>query len=210
MTKANHRLRTAQDSIAAEQRRVEDILARDRDTSLPDRAGHEGRSPIYVPVKGERKVHGARIRNEGHCTICRLKFRKNITDLQHAAASRLQDDHAQAGLATIPGAKLEVGGCAYGPVEISQIKIDAEARLSKALTAVGTSARYLLEQIAINDCSAGEVADILRITRNAVLPALRVALDALSAHYGLSGSAREGSRIRTFHPFQDDNFSPSD
>ncbi len=179
-----------------------------RDPLLADGAGHDGRAPNLVDVGGisekEKRDRTVLQRNASHCTLCRLNFRKHITDLQLKAGERLQDDHAKAGLASIPGAKLEVGGCIYGPIDICDIKIDASKRMEIALMAVGTSGRFLLKQVVLEDMTLEKVSQMMRVKKNAVLPALRVVLDALAAHYGLSarpGDREQRSRIRFLRPF---------
>jgi hypothetical protein len=190
-----------------------------------EKHGCDGRPPIKVEgitdLKGRARVD----RNTNHCTLCRLhhlgylKDRVSdnshdavaISDMRHRAGEKLQDDHAASGLSTIKGtpSSLEGGGSACGPAEIAQMKIDASRRLESALNAVGTSARYLLQSMVLEDKSAAQVASILRIDKNGVMPCLRVSLDALAANYGMDQTAKTKIRggaaqpIDPFHPFQD-------
>ena len=74
-----------------------------------------------------------------------------------------------------------------------------------ALRAVGNSARFLLENIVIDDLTLTQAAQIMSVKDNAVLPALRVALDALAAHYGIvyaSRAAIRGGAADPIHPFR--------
>ncbi len=83
-------------------------------------------------------------------------------------------------------------------------KADASGHLYDALHAVGTTGRFLLEKIVIEDMAADEVAQICRIDKQAVVPSLRVALDALVRHYRLEATGPESSPIRVCHPFNHD------
>lgn len=176
-----------------------------------DPCGYDGRPPELVDPKNLQKVERARINakfNANHCVVCWLESRSHVTGLQWQAAKRIQEDHALAGLASMPStlAALAAGGGGNSAAEIAQSKIDASRRRAKALNAIGTSARFLIEKVVLEDMALKTIAPILRIQDVAVLPALRVALDALAAHYGLapkSGDKVAPSRIRTLHPFHD-------
>lgn len=174
-----------------------------------DRCGYDGKKPELVDPKNLQKVDRARINakfNANHCTICWLDSRNHITGVQWTAAKRIQDDQSLAGQSSIPStlAALAAGGGGNTVADIAQSKIDADRRKANALNAIGTSARFLIEMIVLRDMALKAVAPILRVQDNAVLPALRVALDALAAHYGLApkpGEKEPPSRIRTLHPF---------
>ena len=194
-----------------------------------EKHGCDGRPSITKAVAGLLDPDGKRNtvarRNTNHCTLCRLHhlgYLKNtpsdnshdgkaLADMRHRAGERLQDDHALAGLATIKGtlSSMEGGGSACGPAEIAQMRIDASGRLQAALNAVGASARYLLQSVVLEDKSAAQVASILRIDKNGVMPCLRVSLDALAAHYGMDQTAKtkirggEALPVDPLHPFQD-------
>jgi DNA-directed RNA polymerase specialized sigma24 family protein len=159
---------------------------------------------------------GRNARKANHCTLCRLHRLGHLrdrtggdarqSDLRHAAGEKLQDDHSRAGLTWIPGS---LGGAprsaGHGPVDISQVKIDAANRRVAALRAVGPAARFLLENIVVEDMTLAQVARIMGVKDNAVLPALRVALDALAAHYGfvfVAPAPGGGRAADPIHPFQ--------
>lgn len=188
------------------------ITKADQDSAQSLEPGYDGRPPILVDVKNVRAVDGGRItanRNANHCTICWLHNRKHLTDLQHYAAEKLQDDHALAGLTCIPStlAALASGGGHGGgtAAELANSKIDASKRRAAALMAAGTSGRFLLEQMVLNDKTAKDIAVILRAHEKSIVPSLRVALDGLIAHYNLKVTARDSGRVRTYHPFQQPN-----
>jgi hypothetical protein len=182
--------------------------------------GYGGRPPVLEAVYGiadsDTKAREVVRRNTNHCTLCRLHHLGHLRDrasddlklasIRHAAGEKLQDDHSLAGLSAIPGTfSFGPRGGSYGPVDISQIKIDAAGRMKKALAAVGQSARFLLERIVIEDMTLTQTAQLMSVKDNAVLPALRVALDALAAHYGLANAARariRGGAANPIHPFQ--------
>jgi Domain of unknown function (DUF6456) len=185
------------------------------------RIGYGGRPPVLAVVQGiagtDAKAREVVRRNTNHCTLCRLHHLGHLRDragddsklasIRHAAGEKLQDDHSLAGLSAIPGT-LSFGprGGGFGPTDISQIKIDAAGRKKKALSAVGRSARFLLEHIVIEDMTLTQTAQLMSVKDNAVLPALRVALDALAAHYGLAYSVRakiRGGAAQPIHPFQE-------
>lgn len=176
-----------------------------------DRCGYGGRPQELVDPKNLQKVERARINakfNANHCVICWLESRSHITGVQWQAAKRMQEDVHRAGQSSVPStlAALAAGGSHGNSVaEIAQSKLDADKRRVIALRAIGTSARFLIESVVVKDMVLKEIAPILRVKENAVLPALRVALDALAAHYGLSSKPGEErpSRIRTLHPFHD-------
>jgi hypothetical protein len=191
------------------------------DDLVVDKAGYGGRKPDLVVVEGipdaETKARTVAKRNTNHCTLCRLHHLGHLRDrpsddlkqasLRHAAGEKLQDDHALAGLTCIPGtmSRLMGAGGRGGGADISQTKIDASKRKKDALSAVGLSARFLLENIVIEDMTLTQVSGLMEVNHKAVLPALRVALDALAAHYGLGAvaSARvRGGAARPIHPFQ--------
>jgi hypothetical protein len=185
-----------------------------------DRHGYGGRPPVLKVVDGiadsDTKARTVVRRNTNHCTLCRLHHLGHLRDrpgddlkqssLRHAAGEKLQDDHSLAGLSSIPGTLSGTPrGGSYGPVDISQVKIDAGNRKRTALRAVGTAARFLLENIVIDDLTLAQAAHIMNVKDNAVLPALRVALDALAAHYGIVYAARaaiRGGAADPIHPFQ--------
>jgi len=182
--------------------------------------GYGGRPPVLEAVHGiadsDTKAREVVRRNTNHCTLCRLHHLGHLRDraggdlklasVRHSAGEKLQDDHSLAGLSAIPGSfNSGPRGGGYGPTDISQIKIDAADRKKKALRAVGQSARFLLEHIVIEDMTLTQTAQLMSVKDNAVLPALRVALDALAAHYGLSHAARariRGGEALPIHPFQ--------
>lgn len=184
-----------------------------------DRLGYGGRPPVLKVVGGiadaDTKARIVVRRNTNHCTLCRLHHLGHLRDrpsddlkqsnLRHAAGEKLQDDHSLAGLSSIPGTLSGTPrGGSYGPVDISQVKIDAGNRKRTALRAVGNSARFLLENIVIDDLTLTQAAQIMSVKDNAVLPALRVALDALAAHYGIvyaSRAAIRGGAADPIHPF---------
>ena len=187
---------------------------------LVKRHGHGGNPPVLKVVDGiadaESRTRGVVKRNTNHCTLCRLHHLGHLKDrpsedmkqsnLRHAAGEKLQDDHSLAGLSSIPST---LGGTprggSYGPVDISQIRIDAAGRKRTALGAVGRTASFLLEKIVIEDLTLAETAQIMQVKDNAVLPALRVALDALAAHYGIIYAVRaaiRGGPAQPVHPFQ--------
>jgi hypothetical protein len=150
-------------------------------------------------------------RNINHCTLCRLHHLGHLRDrpgddrrqstLRHAAGEKLQDDHALAGLASIPGALRDTPrGGGYGAFDICQVKIEAAGRKSAALRAVGKAARFLLENIVIDDLTLAQTAGLMQVKDNAVLPALRVALDALTVHYGMVYTAPDAAE--PIHPFR--------
>ena len=159
-------------------------------------------------------------RNTNHCTLCRLHHLGHLRDrsadgrkqstLRHAAGEKLQDDHALAGLASIPGALRDTPrGGGYGSFDVSQVKIDAAGRKSAALRAVGKAARFLLETIVIDDLTLAQAARLMQVKDNAVLPALRVALDALAEHYGMVYTAPpRRDDAAPIHPFQQFDRSP--
>ena len=164
------------------------------------RPGHGGRPPVLKVVDGiadaDTKARTVVRRNTNHCTLCRLHHLGHLRDrpsddlkqsnLRHAAGEKLQDDHSLAGLSSIPGTLSGTPrGGSYGPVDISQVKIDAGNRKNMALRAVGKAARFLLESVVIDDLTLAQTARLMQVKDNAVLPALRVALDALAAHYGM-------------------------
>ncbi|GEM_PF-4452867 len=182
--------------------------------------GYGGRPPVLEIVHGvaqtDARAREVVRRNTNHCTLCRLHHLGHLRDragddlklasVRHAAGEKLQDDHSLAGLSSIPGT-LNFGprGASYGPTDISQIKIDAADRKKKALRAVGQSARFLLEHVVIDDMTLTQTAQLMSVKDNAVLPALRVALDALAAHYGLAYAVRariRGGEAQPIHPFQ--------
>lgn len=188
-----------------------------------DRHGHDGRPPVLMVVDGiedlETRTRNVARRNTNHCTLCRLHHLGHLRDrpsddlklanLRHAAGEKLQDDHALAGLSSIPGTMGSLGGAprsgGYGPVDVSQIRIDAAGRKKAALRAVGRSASFLLEHVVIEDMTLAQTAQMMSVKDNAVLPALRVALDALAAHYGIVYAARgriRGGEALPIHPFQ--------
>jgi hypothetical protein len=183
-----------------------------------EKHGCDGRPPIKVEgiadIKGRARVD----RNTNHCTLCRLHHlgylkdrvsdsshdAKALSDMRHRAGEKLQDDHALAGQATIKGtlSSLEAGGgSACGPAEIAQMKIDADRRKARSLIAVGITGRFLLEKIALEDWTLEQAANIMRVNKKAVLPALRCALDALAAHYGMDVKGKAVIRAETIHPF---------
>jgi Domain of unknown function (DUF6456) len=182
--------------------------------------GYGGRPPVLETVQGiagtDAKAREVVRRNTNHCTLCRLHHLGHLRDragddaklasIRHAAGEKLQDDHSLAGLSAIPGTfNFGPRGGGYGPTDISQIKIDAADRKKSALRAVGQSARFLLEHIVIEDMTLTQTAQLMSVKDNAVLPALRVALDALAAHYGLAFAARakiRGGAAQPIHPFQ--------
>jgi hypothetical protein len=184
------------------------------------RLGFGGRPPVLETVHGiaesDSKARSVVRRNTNHCTLCRLHHLGHLRDragddvkqasIRHAAGEKLQDDHALAGLSAIPGTMgMMPRGGSYGPTDISQIKIDAADRKKAALRAVGQSARFLLEHIVIEDRTLTQTAVLMSVKDNAVLPALRVALDALAAHYGLAFAVRakiRGGAAQPIHPFQ--------
>ena len=185
-----------------------------------EKHGHDGRPPVLKAVDGidgaDLKARTVVKRNTNHCTLCRLHHLGHLRDrpsddlklanIRHAAGEKLQDDHSLAGLASIPGT-LRFGprGGGYGPVDVSQIRIDAAGRKRAALRAVGRSAQFLLEHIVIEDLTLAQTASIMSVKGNAVLPALRVALDALAAHYGIVFETRgaiRGGAADPIHPFQ--------
>lgn len=190
-----------------------------------EKYGCDGRPPIQAPVRGLVDPDGLRPiakRNTNHCALCRLHHlgylkdrvsdssdgARAISDMRHSAGERLQDDHALTGQASIKSTlgALAGGGSACGPAEIAQMRIDADRRKAAALMAVGTTARFLLTKLVIEDLSAHDVAGLLRIDRQAVTPMLRVALDALAAHYGMAPKDSGRIRAETIHPFQEDGF----
>ena len=182
--------------------------------------GYGGRPPVLEAVHGiadsDTKAREVVRRNTNHCTLCRLNHLGHLRDrasddlklasVRHAAGEKLQDDHSLAGLAAIPGSfNFGPRGGSYGPTDITQIKIDAADRKKKALRAVGQSARFLLEHVVIEDMTLAATAQLMGVKDNAVLPALRVALDALAAHYGLGYATRakiRGGDAQPIHPFQ--------
>lgn len=185
-----------------------------------ERLGYGGRPPVLKVVDGiadsDTRARTVVRRNTNHCTLCRLHHLGHLRDrpgddlkqsnLRHAAGEKLQDDHSLAGLSSIPGTLSGTPrGGSYGPVDISQVKIDAANRKRAALRAVGTAARFLLENIVIDDLTLAQAAQIMNVKDNAVLPALRVALDALAAHYGIVYATRatiRGGIAEPVHPFQ--------
>jgi hypothetical protein len=185
-----------------------------------EKHGYDGRPPTLRTVEGiaetDAKARSVVKRNTNHCTLCRLHHLGHLRDrpsddlkqagIRHAAGEKLQDDHALAGLSSIPGT---LGGTSrgggYGPVDISQIKIDAAGRKRKALHAVGRAASFLLENVVLDDLTLTQTAQIMNVKDNAVLPALRVALDALAAHYGIVYAGRapiRGGAADPIHPFR--------
>lgn len=190
------------------------------DPQPAERHGHDGRPPVLKIVDGigdaESKTRNVVKRNTNHCTLCRLHHLGYLKDrpsddlkqsnLRHAAGEKLQDDHSLAGLSSIPGTLNDTArGGGYGPVDISQIKIDAADRKKAALRAVGKTACFLLEHIVIEDLTLAQTAAIMNVKDNAVLPALRVALDALAAHYGAVYATRpviRGGAALPIHPFR--------
>jgi hypothetical protein len=165
-----------------------------------DRLGYGGRPPVLKVVDAiadaDTKARTVLRRNINHCTLCRLHHLGHLrdragddhkqSDLRHAAGEKLQDDHSLAGLSSIPGTLRDTPrGGGYGSFDISQVKIDAAGRKDAALRAVGKAARFLLENVVIDDLTLAQTAQLMQVKDNAVLPALRVALDALAAHYGM-------------------------
>lgn len=148
-------------------------------------------------------------RSANHCTLCRLHnlghLRDNPTDtlrqarLRHEVGERLQNDAVLSELtvwpksaSTSPG---KVNGVRFGPVDLTQIRMDAKRRCDAALAHVGRSGAGVLSLVLIDDLTLAQAARHLGIKDNAVLPALRVALDALTVHYGLDGYSAP-ARIR--------------
>jgi hypothetical protein len=130
----------------------------------------------------------------------------NQSRTRHAAAERLQDDFAKAGLSSIPStlASLAAHGSGASARDLTDMKIDASRRLETALRVIGTSGRFLLEKIALEDWTIAKAAQILRTKDNAVLPALRVALDTLAQHYGMTNTHQakiRGGETQSIHPF---------
>jgi hypothetical protein len=186
------------------------------------KAGFNGRAPELIDVEGipdgEKKARTVAQRNTNHCVICRLHHLGHLRDrpsddlkqasLRHAAAERLQDDHAMAGLASIPStlSALGAGGGSTGPAEIAQIKIDAADRKKAALRAVGRSGRAILVAVVVDDMTVNDARAMLGLPPQGVLPALRVALDVLALHYGISADIRgriRGGAAQPIHPFQE-------
>lgn len=173
--------------------------------------GYNGRRPILEDPENLHKFdlapHEGVKRNHNHCSLCRLRWREHIEKTQHLAGERLQDDYAKAGLSSIPSTLASLGSFGGGQkvAEIANMKFDADTRLQSARKAVGVSAWFLLEKIALEDLTAEQCAVILQQHKKAIIPSLRVALDALAAHYGMTrADDRRGGRIRaeTIHPFQ--------
>jgi hypothetical protein len=203
-------------------------IRKQADDGWNERHGCDGRPPITKPVAGipdpETRARTVAKRNTNHCTLCRLHHLghlkdsvsdsshagKALSDMRHIAGERLQDDAALAGQTSMPGTLGSLGaggGSACGPAEISQMRIDADRRKNAALMAVGTSGRFLLTKIVLEDVSAHEVAKLLRTNPQAVTPSLRVALDALAAHYGITQVAKtrvRGGEAQPIHPFHQD------
>jgi hypothetical protein len=185
--------------------------------------GCDGRPPITKAARGLLDPDGRRNvtrRNTNHCTLCRLhhlghlKDRASdldlrLSDLRHAAGEKLQEDVALSGQNSMPSTlNALMGGGGRGTAgtsEIAQMKIDADGRKAKALKAIGGSGRFLLEKIVIDDLTLRETAQLMGVKDNAVLPALRVALDALAQHYGITSTAKariRGGAAQTIHPYQ--------
>ena len=78
-------------------------------------------------------------------------------------------------------------GCAVtgggARVTLADAKCDAIRRLQRALTAAGHSGRVLLIAAVIDGENFQQVARRVKCSPRGVLPALRVALDALVPHY---------------------------
>jgi hypothetical protein len=186
--------------------------------------GHDGNPPEEVVVRGipdpEKRARTVATRNVNHCTIFRLHHRKHLNDkgmngaavgdIRCQAAEKLRDDHARAGLSSIPSTLAALaahGAGGMGAREIADMKIDASRDLEKALNAAGTSGRFLLEKIVLDDWTLEKVAAVMRCKRNAVLPALIVALDVLVQRYGLKIEAKakiRGGAVEPLHPFRKD------
>lgn len=189
------------------------------------RHGFDGNPPELVSVRGtdpETRVRATVQRNANHCKICwlhRQGYLKDkgeggaaISDLRHQAAERLQDDFSRAGLASIPSTLAALtapgnGGNGGGNATEDAMlgKVGASQKLEDALTAAGHSARFLLIKIVLEDCALKDVAKIMGVSSTALMPALRVALDGLTAHYGLRIEARakiRGGPAAPLHPFQ--------
>lgn len=171
--------------------------------------GYNGRPPILEEPENLHKFelapHEGVKRNHNHCSLCRLRWREHIEKTQHLAGERLQDDYAKAGISSIPSTLASLGTFGGNRVNgIADMKFDADERLQKARKSVGVSAWFLLEKIVLEDLTAEQCAVILRQHKKAVVPSLRVALDALAAHYGMTRADVKSGRIRaeTIHPFQ--------
>lgn len=184
--------------------------------------GFDGRPPILANVRGitdpETRARATPTRNTNHSVIARLHHQRHLDDrggdravgdLRLQAAEQLQGDFHLAGLSTIPSTLglLTAGGSGQsGPGGINDVRIDAYSRVVNALRATGGAASFLLGKIVLDDMTLKQVAALMHVNDTAVLPALRVALDALCAHYGLKLEARSkirGGNAQPIHPFHD-------
>jgi hypothetical protein len=177
-----------------------------RDAELDERGpGYDGNRPHLVAVQGltkrERDAKEPPKRNTNHCTVCRLYHRGHIDSVQHAAAERLQSQYAAAGLDSMAGSMASLDGSrgsGNGIERLAVMRADASCDLYTALAVVGRSGRVILEKIVLEGLSLAAAANVLRCKDNAVLPALKVVLDTLASHYGMS-SESEYKRLHPFH-----------
>lgn len=158
--------------------------------------GYDGHPPDIQPTDGISKeeiaARAVLMRNHGHCAICRLVKADHITKIQHMAGEELQDDSKVAEISGYGHVNLESLGItkSFGQMTPSEAKCHARQRKSAALMALGTSGRFLVEKIVLEDWTFAQIAPLMRVNEKGVLPALRVALDQLALHYGFVVHAR--------------------
>lgn len=152
--------------------------------------GYDGKRPLLVEVAGitkeERAAKVTLKRNINENPMDRLFSQHLIGAEQREAGLRLIADWELSQIGAPRGAEL---GCAVtgggARVSLADAKCDAIRRLQRALTAAGHSGRVLLIAAVIDGENFQQVAGRVKCSPRGVLPALRVALDALVSHYRL-------------------------
>jgi len=136
----------------------------------------ERRETIQAGVKGARVLTVS--------MIDRYRHKKQITVKQSDAALKLRADWEMAGRQmAVTGTYGQAG---QGNPEMSDMAALASARYVKATRAVGVELSPILVHVALLDGSASDWAKTTQREPKSGIEILRLALDALARHYGLT------------------------
>jgi hypothetical protein len=154
------------------------------------RHGYDGEPPeLREPRNRTAWKHADEIPRQ-NCRVDRLEWllaHKRILQDQFDAGRRLQSDWEIAQLRAF--ASLDLSNCGVtgaGQNRVSDTKLDAMERYGAAIKMLGSSGGTIVRLVVLENISLEKAASLMRIHSRGALPALQVALDTLSAHYGYS------------------------
>jgi len=139
--------------------------------------------------------------NMAESPLARLKYRDLIDPMQFAAGEKLRRDYTLGQLAPRMGVDLGApgvsGGGRGGAAEhLSDVVVAARQRVNRALAAMGPGLADLLFDVCCELLPLEDVEARRGWAKRSGRVVLKIALDRLAAHYGLSVTAPAKSRMR--------------